>query len=140
MTFLIKQSKDEMHESIAFSRNAEMVGINVSSASFSAPKAPSLDFQDELSVGIRIEPGNALVIHGEVRATTFFECVIGDSATSENEPVAKFECSLTATYQLQGGYQPTETELSAFHKANVVFNCWPYFREFVQSSACRMKI
>jgi hypothetical protein len=141
MTILIKQFQSEMKESIAFSRRAEIVGINISSAAFSVPNALPLEFEKALSVGIKIEPKDALVSDDCVRATTLFECLITESAESQKvEPLAKFECALTATYHLQDGYIPTESELAAFHKANVVFNCWPYFREFIQSAACRMNI
>ena len=138
MTILIKQTQSEMQNSNAFSRRAEIVGIRVSSATFSAPDDLP---QEALSVEIRFAPKDIVVRDHFVRAMTFFECLITKSAESEDlESVAKFECSLTATYHLQDSYVPTDPELAAFHGANVIFNCWPYFREFVQSMACRMNI
>jgi hypothetical protein len=141
MSILIEQTQAEMQDSYAFSRRVEIVGIKVSSAAFSVPRSISLDLEEALSVGIRFAPQDAPIADGCVRANTFFECVITESSASEElDPVAKFECSLMAIYHLHDGYVPTEAELAAFHKANVIFNCWPYFREFIQNSAARMNI
>jgi hypothetical protein len=93
-----------------------------------------------LSAGVRYTPQQIAVSNGRVNASTLFECVVTEAGASEEDPIAKLECSLTATYQLEEGYAPTESELTAFHNANIIFNCWPYFREFVQSSACRMNV
>jgi hypothetical protein len=141
MSNLIEQTQAEMQDSHAFSRRAQIVGIKISSAVFSAPRALPLELEEALSVGIRFAPQDASITDGCAIATTFFECVITESADTEDlEPIAKFECSLAATYHLADDFIPSEVELAAFHKANVIFNCWPYFREFVQSSACRMNI
>ncbi|WP_348269492.1 hypothetical protein P8936_12305 [Edaphobacter paludis] len=141
MSILIEQTQAEMQCSYAFSRRAEIVGVKVISASFAAPRVLSVDSEESLSVGIRFAPKEAPIVNGCVQANTFFECVITEAAMSEGlDPLAKFECSLMATYQLHEGYMPTEAEIAAFHKANVIFNCWPYFREFIQNSAARMNI
>jgi hypothetical protein len=141
MSILIQQTQREMHESHALSRRVEIVGIKLSSAAFSAPKALPLEIEETLSVGVRYALQDATVFNECIQATTLFECIINESSESEElDPVAKFECSLIATYKVQEGYSPTKAELGAFHKANVVFNCWPYFREFIQNSAARMNI
>jgi hypothetical protein len=138
MSIVIEQSPAEMHESHAFSSRAEIVGIRVSSASFSLPKPLSQDFDGNLSVGVRYAPKEVTLANECANATTLFECVITDK--DELDPVAKFECYLTAIYSVEEGYIPTEAELNSFHRANVIFNCWPYFREFIQSAASRMNI
>lgn len=141
MSILIEQTQTEMQNSHALSRRSEIVGVKISSAAFSVTKELPLELEPALSVGIRFAPQDASITDGCARATTFFECVITASADAEDvEPVAKFECSLTATYHLHDDFVPSEVEFAAFHKANVIFNCWPYFREFIQSSACRMNI
>jgi len=138
MSILIEQTQAEMQNSYAFSRRAECVGVRVSSAAFSTSKGFFLAIEGTLSVAIRYADQEAVIAEGSLQASTLFECLITES--EESSPLAKFECLLTATYHLQEGYVPSEQELAAFHKANVIFNCWPYFREFVQSSACRMNI
>jgi hypothetical protein len=140
MSMLIEQTQREMQDSFAFSRRAEIEGIKVSSASFSS-KNLSSDSEESLSVGMRFVPENATISNQCVYASTLFECIVTESLDAElSDAVAKFSCSLLATYHLHKGYVPTESELTAFHKANVIYNCWPYFREFVQASAGRMNM
>lgn len=33
---------------------------------------------------------------------------------------------------------PSEQHVVAFHGGNAIFNCWQYFREFIQSATARM--
>lgn len=50
--------------------------------------------------------------------------------------------SITATfelhYRLPVELKPTSSELDEFGNANAVFNAWPYWREYLQSSLVRM--
>lgn len=141
MSILLEQTQGEMHDSHAFSRRSEIADIKVVSASFSLPRSISLLREEMLSIAIRFAPQEVVLEDGCVRAGTVFECEIALSGESESaELVAKFECNLVATYRLRESYSPSPAELAAFQKANVIFNCWPFFREFVQSSACRMGI
>jgi hypothetical protein len=50
------------------------------------------------------------------------------------------ECTWEADYLLAEGYQPAPETISAFKDGNAIFNCWPYFREFVQSAVARMNL
>jgi hypothetical protein len=43
-----------------------------------------------------------------------------------------------ASYELAEGYEPTSEQIEAFRQGNAIFNCWTYFREYVQSSVARM--
>jgi hypothetical protein len=47
------------------------------------------------------------------------------------------ECELEGRYVLRPDYQPTLEEVAAFQEANAVYHCWPFFREFVQSTSVR---
>jgi hypothetical protein len=47
------------------------------------------------------------------------------------------ECSFEAEYRFRDD-MPSEEQIEAFGSANAVFNCWPFFREFVQTSVARM--
>jgi hypothetical protein len=48
------------------------------------------------------------------------------------------ECTYELCYKLKEGYKPQENEIEAFKDGNAVFNCWPYFREFLQDITARM--
>jgi preprotein translocase subunit SecB len=45
-----------------------------------------------------------------------------------------------AEYEMAEGFSPSSEELNAFVNANAVFNCWPYWREYVHSTAARMNL
>lgn len=63
----------------------------------------------------------------------------GDSG-SANEPLMLAECTWEVDYRLAEGYQPDRRTVKAFKDGNAVFNCWPYFREYVQSTVTRMNL
>jgi hypothetical protein len=52
----------------------------------------------------------------------------------------KISCAFEAEYLVNPKFKPTDEQLKAFHEGNVIFNCWPYFREFVQNSTVRMHL
>lgn len=141
MPILIELGRNEMHDSATFGRNSEMFGIEFSSGTFSVPGSRPQDIKEPLCVGINFAPGDLSVSGHLVRAHTSFECLISKSEDHrESDLVVRFACVLVASYQLRETYRPSDSELAAFHRANVVFNCWPFFREFVQSCALRMDI
>jgi hypothetical protein len=56
----------------------------------------------------------------------------------EQRPLIRIECCFEAEYSFMPGFTPSESQIEAFRSANAVFNCWSFFREFVQSSVTRM--
>lgn len=141
MPILIELDQNEMQDAGTFGRNSEVIGIDFSSGTFSVPGSRPQEIQEPLCIGINFTPSGVSVSGDVVHARTSYECLISKSpGDQESDIVARFACVLDATYQLQESYRPSHSELSAFHKANVVFNCWPFFREFVQTSAARMNV
>lgn len=141
MSIVIEQTQAEAQDAYAFSRHAEIIGVRAVSASFSSLKPFSNESSEELEVGFRFSPEGQSITERSFQATTAFECWVSNSSDSvEEDPILKFQCSFAATYQLREGYEPSEAEIAAFQKGNVVFNSWPFFREFVQNSASRMNI
>lgn len=64
-----------------------------------------------------------------------------DAGSSEaRQALVLVECTWEADYRLAPGYQPAPDAVKAFKDGNAIFNCWPYFREFVQSSITRMNL
>jgi hypothetical protein len=53
-------------------------------------------------------------------------------------PVIVVACRVEVDYNLYEGYTPTPEEIDAFKQGNAIFNCWTYFREYVQSTVARM--
>ena len=54
------------------------------------------------------------------------------------EFMISIDCTFEADYTVKAGFEPTQEQLRAFHEANAIFNCWPFFRELVHSFCTRM--
>ena len=69
-----------------------------------------------------------------------------EDAVSEREPKAAkeplvlVECTWEVDYRLADGYQPAPKTVRAFKDGNAIFNCWPYFREYLQNTVTRMNL
>jgi hypothetical protein len=61
-------------------------------------------------------------------------------AAKAREPLLAVECTWALDYQLASGYRPGPEAVKAFKDGNAVFHCWPYFREYVQSTVSRMNL
>jgi hypothetical protein len=56
------------------------------------------------------------------------------------KPLALVECTWEVDYRLAEGYQPPAEAVKAFKDGNAVFNCWQYFREYVQNTITRINL
>lgn len=61
----------------------------------------------------------------------------GKREGDEAVPVS-VECDFEADYELADGFTLSPEAARAFKDGNAVFNMWPYFREYLQSSLQRM--
>ncbi|HKV23946.1 MAG TPA: hypothetical protein VJN93_05085 [Candidatus Acidoferrum sp.] len=64
----------------------------------------------------------------------------GKEKEAAKEPAISITATFLAEYQLAEGFEPSPAEQKAFMEANAVFNCWPYWREFVKSTTARMNL
>lgn len=48
------------------------------------------------------------------------------------------ECTYEVEYEVREGFEATAEHVKAFKDGNAIFNAWPYFREYLQSSMQRM--
>jgi hypothetical protein len=55
-------------------------------------------------------------------------------------PLVSITATFFAEYQLAEGFVPDMKEQRAFLATNAVFNCWPFWREYVKSTATRMNL
>lgn len=62
----------------------------------------------------------------------------GIQVRSDEDVAVQADCTIRADYELMPEYQPGADEIEAFCESNAVFNCYPYFREFVQNTLSRM--
>ena len=56
------------------------------------------------------------------------------------KPLLVIAASFIAEYEMAEGFRPSTGDLTSFVNANGVFNCWPYWREYVHSTAARMNL
>jgi len=54
------------------------------------------------------------------------------------DPIITIHATFELEYSIPPETAPTSEELAAFAGANAIFNAWPYWREFVQSTCVRM--
>jgi hypothetical protein len=59
---------------------------------------------------------------------------------SKGKPLLVIAATFIAEYEMAEGFSPSTEDLNSFVHANAVFNCWPYWREYVHSTAARMNL
>ena len=73
--------------------------------------------------------------------TFFVVAKIGAQLVSEQakeEPLVSIETSFELQYRLPEGFRVEPQTLTTFAETNGIYNAWPYWREFVQSTLARM--
>jgi hypothetical protein len=97
-------------------------------------KAPS-----DVDFDIGFKPGVVSLEEKAIFLETEFTFSMNEAPENqESNPLIVIECSFEAEYRLAAEFTPSEKQVEAFRSANAVFNCWPFFREFVQTSVTRM--
>jgi preprotein translocase subunit SecB len=140
---VIEQTQEQIRAAHRFSRHANIIGIRLLSATLFRDQNDFLtDPNQQFEVEIKFEAATRRIIEQRFEATVTFSCRVKlANADSPDKPEAfRVECLLCGVYVLKSGYEPTPHEAESFHRGNVVFNCWPYFREFVQGSVARMDL
>lgn len=141
MSIVIEQTQQELHDAAAFYRNCTIRSIRLSRANIrSGQMDRTLDVHKALRTVISFDAGEVKSpSHEHIELEIKFNFEIAEEQDIDNpRTLINVECWLQADYVLRPGYEPSETEIAAFQKGNVVFNCWPFFREYVQNSVVRM--
>lgn len=58
----------------------------------------------------------------------------------EREPAVSVRAAFELRYSLPKDLKVSPAQLNAFARINGIFNAWPYWREFVQSTVARMNL
>lgn len=139
MGFNIQQTEDELQSSAIFQRNAELTGISLVECRCSASEALA-STQGALRLNLKnesdVRPVTERTASFIVRLTVHGQPA--DLPANAEAPALQVSGSFALSYQLKPEYEPKADEMDAFKDGNAVFNCWPYFREFVQSMCSRM--
>jgi len=138
---IIEQTKKQIDDAINFHTHAEISSLRLARARvwsrerITRATGKPVNFDINFKPGAYSEEDGALVVE-----TDFVFAINQDQADNpeERQPLVIIECCFEATYCFAPDFKPSEQQIEAFRSANAVFNCWPFFREFVQTSITRM--
>lgn len=136
---VIQQTTEELRESIALNYNSALVSIRVTEAELWSATSRDLNDGGEAETEIGFRPTSVRREEDFLGLTIKFHFGLS-SGTEKPTNLVRVSCQFEALYSLATDFEPTERQIAAFHKGNAVFNCWPFFREFVQNATVRMHI
>ena len=138
----IEQDQEQLVAAVSLHTHALVRSFRLCEARvWSRPALSRVKFVNGPDYLIKFKPASFLMEGDSLILGTDFSFVVSDSlgkAAQEGDSVIVVECQFEAEYGLVSDYRPAENEIEAFRSANAVFNCWPFFREFVQSATARM--
>ena len=139
----INQSEEEVRYSYIVNVNVEIRAIRLTQAQMwsVSPEefASESDAVGNIETQISFDCSNKRRLGRELIFGIDFNFRAMDSSSKQKDLI-KIDCTFEATYIHSAEFEPTEEQLRAFHTGNVVLNCWPYFREFVQNGSVRMHL
>jgi hypothetical protein len=68
------------------------------------------------------------------------ESTDAESQAAKPEAAIMVNCVYAVEYSVDASFDATPAHVDAFKDGNAIFNCWPYFREYLQSSLVRMNL
>jgi hypothetical protein len=100
---------------------------------------------DEVPAGSKVSVSTGTQVKEAPREDgTFFVLAMADvkllKPEVKGEPFLAVKAVFEVTYRLPEGLKASREELEAFAAVNGVFNAWPYFREYVQTTTARMNV
>jgi preprotein translocase subunit SecB len=142
-SIVIEQTKEEMAQAFEVQRNASICAVRLARGKVSSL---SLDEASKEAINIKFSmkprsvqaPRGILRVEVDFRAVGDVEVRSVDKKPAKKETPVSVECTFAVDYELQEGFQPSAMQVKAFRDGNVIFNCWPYFREYLQDSVQRM--
>lgn len=139
MAILIQQTEQEIAQAYDVNRNSQLQGIRLCEAyAWAAPLDDPRPLGDSLSLELVYKPDGHNVNAHRMLLTVSFLFRIFESTDSDQKNFVKVNCKFEANYSLRPKYSPDLSFIKAFHSGNAVFNCWPFFREYVQNTVVRM--
>ena len=135
MAIHIEQDKNQAQLAFQLQSQADLGAIRLMESRVVCKVAPE-DAQFPLSIALKHQVEDAVVSsHKMTIPIRFgFKAITADEKTD----VLVITCRFEATYVLAETYEPTPEQIDAFRQGNAIFNCWSYFREYVQNSVARM--
>jgi len=137
---VIEQDEMELKHSVELHLNAALETLRLVSAEIKSDVEPEA-LEGELRTSYSFRPASSKRIDNALLLDLFFELnILQTQDDSAPHTIASLACTFRARYSLRPRFQPTPEQIKAFHAGNAIFNCWPFFREFVQSSSVRLAL
>lgn len=136
----IEQQAEDVKLSFEFQTNAEICGVRLVSANILRTDFELDEAGGMLASGLVFRSTDQGRDQQRVTFAVEFDFRIWSGEGAEKRDLARIRCKFDADYDLSPGFDPAEAQMAAFHQGNAIFNCWPYFREFVQSTTVRMNL
>mgnify|MGYP002478139508 CR=1 FL=1 len=134
--FLLRQPQSELRLVAEFQQQSVLDSLRLKEF-----RARSGELPEEASGSLRLDLQHETRC-GELKANKAqFEVALKmRAALTGGAELTLFEldCCLEANYTLAPNFEPSEEQLAAFRKGNVLFHCWPYLRELVHNTTWRM--
>jgi hypothetical protein len=89
---------------------------------------------------VQVRHRGKFMIHKKTLRTTLQFTFTASEKGTKRKPLLAIAATFIAEYEMAEGFTPSTEDLNAFVNANAVFNCWPYWREYVHSTAARMNL
>ena len=132
---IIEQDAQQAKNSFMLSVNAELHDLRLGEATiWSIGPFDEEMAKGELSSELRFRPAALKELANSIFMSIefLFRIVVG------TEELVRIACRFDAEYKLRNDFHPTKEQVEAFHHGNAIFNCWPFFREFVQNTTSRL--
>ena len=134
MSFSIEQNREEARQAFTVQSQSDIKEIRLIEAR-AACTARWDQIESPVEFGIRYKPGTESVSEGKLLIPIRFDFKMRGP---DKRDFVAISCRMEAEYELVAGFTPSPEEVGAFKAGNAVFNCWPYVREYVESTVTRM--
>jgi len=135
MAIHIEQDKNQAQLAFALQSRADIDTIRMTDSTLTCKVTPE-NVTFPLEIMLKHEAEDAVISGHRMTIPVRF----GFKAVTDDRKVDVLivTCRIEAAYELAEGYEPTPEQIEAFRQGNAIFNCWTYFREYVQNSVARM--
>jgi len=133
----LEQTPEQFQEARTFGANAQLRTVRLAKSK-SWSRRLSEELGENVESEITIAYTDPAPSQGEITLPVQLNFRMVEKQDDTQSEIIGIEAEFEADYALRPGYEATKSQVAAFHMSNAVHNCWPFFREFVQSLSVRM--
>jgi hypothetical protein len=140
---MISQTREEIELAFQVHSHAAICGVRLAHSRMHSPPPDQLP-KGPLFVRFTMRSRMVEAPKGRLRIEVDFH-MAGQAEPQEakeraarKETVLKVACTYAVDYELVEGFEPSQKQIKAFKDGNVIYHCWPYFREYLQDCIQRM--